>query len=282
MPDFSFNPALSQMDEEDLEFWGPKDFQTYSSENGFSRINAPTVISIDSLEALRPELKDTNTMVLRLGRSSSSGTQFGLVKSRDVRDFFLVDSVIFEGLTPQTFLPPMKYSELYPFQLIGAQSETSLVNFGCSSGLLAKALGLNFISISAPATGASTYTFNVKVGKQIPPIRHTSGQVQFDAVFVGERGGKQCLFVLEAKNRGRHRSLAKHKLVYPILALAPNVPSDMEIIPVYLKTIEHAEGVCFQVAECSYPDPRNELSDLREVSVVNASSYVVPSLSMGG
>ncbi|MFC1708088.1 DUF6997 domain-containing protein, partial [Planctomycetota bacterium] len=108
----------------------------------------------------------------------------------------------------------------------------------------------------APATGQSTFDFSVRPHAKLDAEwAHQAGQVEIDALLVGRRSGKSVVFVVEAKI-GEPSSLAKHKLVYPALAVAPRVPDGMEIVPVYLRVTATAEGLCFAVAECSLPDPR--------------------------
>ena len=58
--------------------------------------------------------------------------------------------------------------------------------------------------------------------------RHNRGQVEIDSLFIGRRRGEDVLFLLEAKQSDR--SLAKHKLVYPALAVADKVPADIAIV----------------------------------------------------
>lgn len=53
--------------------------------------------------------------------------------------------------------------------------------------------------------------------------QHYKGQVEIDALFVGRRNRQETLFVIEAKTSNNFQSLAKHKLVYPVLALSSNV-----------------------------------------------------------
>jgi len=90
---FSFIPALKELGESDQILWGPKDFPEYVINNDFDkRIRAPEVISVDSLESLRPELKENNVMVLRLGKSSAKGTQLGLVKTNSKTQIGLSNS----------------------------------------------------------------------------------------------------------------------------------------------------------------------------------------------
>jgi hypothetical protein len=96
-------------------------------------------------------------------------------------------------------------------------------------------------------------------------LEHRIGQVEIDAVCVGRRNGRPHLFILEAKSGTDTRTLARHKLVYPALALAPRVPPDMPIVPVYLRVITEGESVRYHVVECALPDPRVALVSLDQL-----------------
>jgi hypothetical protein len=126
-----------------------------------------------------------------------------------------------------------------------------MVNLGLASGLLSEALRLDDKGgIVAPATGRSTFTFNVRPHSTLSDVvfRHESGQVEIDAIFVGRRDGQETLFVLEAKT-GKESSLAKHKLVYPLRALGPSVPANLPIVPVYVRIRQSSDGFHYHVLE---------------------------------
>lgn len=149
-----------------------------------------------------------------------------------------------------------------------ALTETSYVNLALASGLLAHALRLDDAHKPiVPATCQSTFTFNVRPHPcTAASWTHRRGQVEVDALFVAKRGGKQHLFVVEAKVSPGLRSLAKHKLVYPILALQTSVPKYLPIVPVYLRIVPASDGIHFFVCECAWaPDDRGapSISDLR-------------------
>lgn len=280
MPLGIFDPALSDLAEKTDAFWGPQSFQDYLTRNKLPKAKTAQYISVNSLEELHPSLRDNDVMALRLGASKDgAGTQFGLVKVKGrLSDFFLIDSQVFEDTIGQTFLPPASYHKLYPFQLIPSASENSLVNYAFASGIISHALQLDKEQeISAPATGTSTYTFTVRPHSCLDSkVIHNNGQVQIDALFVGQKQKKQTLFVLEAKSNVQDRSLAKHKLIYPILAIANRVPPDMTITPVYMKVTKSSDGLHFLVAECTYPDPRATLGGIDELKAIRQSHLVLP------
>lgn len=76
----------------------------------------------------------------------------------------------------------------------------------------------------------------------------------------------------------RRRSLAKHKLVYAVLALAlaPHVPIDMPIVPVYLSVVKDNAGLAFRIAECKFPDPRVGVHALDELSTERCMQLTLP------
>jgi hypothetical protein len=105
---------------------------------------------------------------------------------------------------------------------------------------------------------------------------HRNGQVQIDAVFVGRRDEVETVFV-EAKH-GPKSSLAKHKLAYPLLAVAPGVSRHLPIVPVYVRVVRIAEDLHFLIAECDMPDPRVEPVALDMVRPHKVSHRVLPQL----
>jgi hypothetical protein len=76
-------------------------------------------------------------------------------------------------------------------------------------------------------------------------------------MFVSQRGGRPCLFILEAKVGSSRATLAKHKLAYPVLGLARSVPPDMEVIPVYARFSTSSAGLQALIAECRFDCVRN-------------------------
>lgn len=148
----------------------------------------------------------------------------------DWSDYFLIDEEVFDSVDTQVYLPNTSVRSLFAFQLLPTLTETSLVNLALASGLLPKALGIEPSQEQiVPATGQSVFTFEFQpLSQSEVKLPHYQGQVEIDALFVGQRDGKECLFVIEAKSSRGFDSLAKHKLLYPVLALQDSVPSYME------------------------------------------------------
>ncbi|MCC7074557.1 MAG: hypothetical protein IT383_24835 [Deltaproteobacteria bacterium] len=278
MADGVFTNALRRLDLRAPSFFGPRSFREYVREVGqyTERVDTARYISVDHLEDLDPELRAAEAMVLRLGASTTEpGTQFGLARvPGGLRDFF-----VFDEAEPTEHLDGAraKSDDLLAFSLLGKLSETSLVSLGFSSGLIGRALGVDGDArLPAPATGASTFTFSFRAHSSLTQeLAHVRGQVQVDAIFSARRHGELTLFVIEAKARSARRNLAKHKLLFPMLAIASRVPKDVAMVPVAVFADEVGEGRArFRIIECSCPDPRGQdlvaLDELRPTRVIES------------
>lgn len=255
-----FEPALAEMEKRGHPIFGPTSFRDYVSEHGLDvSSRTPRYISIDSLSELAPELHEANVMALRMGSASSgSGTQFLLVEATDyVEEFFLIDDTVFDDEV-RDYKSPVEKERLLSFHLLPTLSETSLVNLALASGVLSDALELDETgSLMPPATGRSTFTFDVRPHSAVDnTFEHRTGQVEIDTLFAEKRNGETVLFVIEAKTGRQHSTLAKHKLVYPTLALADSVPPEIDIIPLYMRCIQEDDRLYFKILECDFPDSR--------------------------
>lgn len=241
------------------ETYGPMSFRKYLADHKLGKVRAEQYLSIDSLQKLAPELRDVGTMVFRLGsRSGEIGTHFGLARHEGSwASFFLEDEKLLKGTDLREFVPSVSERRLIAFQLLPKLTETSLVNLAVASGLLQDALNLSEDHEQViPATSQSTYTF--KFFPRLPmdaPWEHIQGQVEIDALFYGHRNGRETLFLVEAKSGPPNGTLAKHKLCYPMSALRPSVPEEIDIVPVYVKTWGDSAGQHFLVVECTATGP---------------------------
>jgi hypothetical protein len=274
----TFEPALREL--ADRSVFGPVGFQEYLSEYELSvRKTAPS-ISIDSFEKLPPELRQAEAMVLRLGsRQESRGTVFAVARNvGHLEEFFLMHDKVFEDCDAATFLPRASWRDLYAFQVLRKLTESSLVNLAIASGLLGHALDLNEDTVGlVPATGQSTFTFEFQPHNLVrQTLLHQNGQVEIDALFVGKRNRKDCLFVVEAKFGPDVKSIAKHKLVYPVLSVAKHLPTGMSIVPVYIHITAEADGYHFRIAECEFHDPRTRTPVLSSLAPSKTSHLVLP------
>jgi len=148
---------------------------------------------------------------------------------------------------------------------------------GLASGLIGHALNLDCADETiVPATTQSTFSFKFNPHPLIDcELIHQNGQVEIDAIFVEKRNNRDCLFLLEAKS-GSETSIAKHKILYPVLALYNEVPHDMPIIPVYVKIQEQNDGIIYNIAECEISDPRKSKTYISDLIIKNSSSYYLP------
>jgi hypothetical protein len=261
-----FQPALDELRSSGKRVWGPRPFKDYLVEHSLSARGrkTPDFISIDSREGLPRGLKEAGVMVLRLGRANApgagAGTAFALVQlGAALGEQFLSDDALIEGATPETFLPTAPVRDLYPFHLLPKLSERNVLSYAFASGMLAEALSLDARGPMPPAaTGSANLSFSFRAHPSTEEVlRHEQGQVEVDGMFVSQRRGRPCLFILEAKVGSSCTTLAKHKLAYPALGLARSVPADMELIPVYARFTTSNEGLQALIAECRFDSVRS-------------------------
>jgi hypothetical protein len=96
--------------------------------------------------------------------------------------------------------------------------------------------------------------------------------VEIDALFVARRDGSDCVFVVEAK-MDRTRSLAKHKLLYPMLGIAEQVPAEFSVVPVYVRISRTDGGLVYAVAECAPLERRGGTPYLTALGAHRVSRY---------
>jgi hypothetical protein len=282
-----FKPALGQLQPQPpWSVFGPQSFQKYAATHGLQAKSTAYYISVNTRSGLDSQLAAQDTMVFRLGASGQGNTAFALLKGApgSISDFFLDTSLLAGQAPARTFLPETAVRDLFPYFLLGTGlTEGSLVNFAFASGALSWALNLDQkCGAPAPAKGNGGYTFDVRPHSLCAiTLRHNQGQVDVDAAFLGRRGGTEVLFVLEAKCSEEPDPLAKHKLVYPILALAARVPADIPIVPLYLRVWVDRNALGYEMAECIFPDPRSgKLPGVDELAVKRVVRFLVPMLSL--
>jgi hypothetical protein len=277
MPDI-FEPALRQMTKEGTTLYGPISFKSYLAANNLAVTgNTPSYISIDSFEALPSSLKTAGAMVFRLGRADLVGgseTAFALTTlGQSLTEMFLIDAALRANIVTETFLPTTSVRELFPFHILPQLSEPNVLSYAFASGLISDALVLDVRgALAPPATGASNFSFSFLPHEHAPTtLLYRTGQVEIDAMFVGCRGGKLKLFVLEAKVGQKSASLAKHKLAYAVMAVAQRIPPDMEIVPVYARFCKNERSLDALIVECTFPITRDggppTISSLKPVSI---------------
>lgn len=280
-----FEPALQELNLRNWDLYGPESFRDYLKRHDLSTPSrsTPQFISVDTLETLAPSLRQAGVMVLRLGEAGdkATGTQFALISTPRGRleDFFLVYS--WDEKHAIIYLANTNLRNLLPFLLLPRLTERSALNLAFASGLLARALRLDdSSSMAVPAMGKNTFTFSFQPHEALPiALTHNRGQVEMNAIFVGHRDGKDCVFLIEAKaigGRTKRGTIAKHKLVYPLLGIAPNVPPHMPIIPVFLGIESMPNDLRYHIIECELPDPRLYRPVLCNLTAKTHEYYVLP------
>jgi hypothetical protein len=275
-----FGPAIEEIKLSGKSYKNPEEFVPYLKRNDL-RPNKKTAaaISVDSLSRLDLELKEAGLMVFRLGSGGGRHTKFALVKKErnDWSDYFLLDESIFGLIPPVLFIPNANYQTLFGFRLLPKLTETSLVSFSIHSGLLGHAIDLDQDGIPlAPATGQSTFTFMFKPLSSLDVAwEHGNGQVEIDAIFAGRRKNKHIAVIVESKASTSFSSLAKHKLLYPYLALRKQVPSYMDVILIYMRAIKEADGFHFYICECDSTPLQNDVTAIDSLRPKNAHHLVV-------
>jgi hypothetical protein len=252
-----FSPALATMSRQSSACFGPVSFRDYLRQNNLPNKDTATSISVDSLRKLSRELVESHVMVFRLGNHPGTNhTAFALARTREGwSDFFLEDQQLFSSLPIHEFDTVRCKQDLAAFRFLPRLTEPSLVNLALASGLFGEALELDDPATPIVlATGQSTYTFDVRPFSDGPSWPHRQGQVEIDSLFFAKRNGKQLVFAVEAKRSEAFDSLAKHKLVYPYLALRTALPPTMQIVPVYLRAVRDGESWSFFVCECEFAE----------------------------
>lgn len=220
-------------------------FTNYLNDHSLKTTDTAAAISVDFQERLPQSLQAAAAMVLRLGKG-----HFAVVGTENkLDDFFLHDEVIFGRGQAQPHPLNVDSDTLAAYDLL-PKTERTLVNLAFAAGLMQPALGLDRQPPAAPATGSSTYRFRFRPHSMLPDHLDYDGQVEIDAVFVGRRNNQPALFVIEAKVGAEHRTLAKHKLLYPVLALYKQLNGALPIIPVYMRIVPGADAIIYHVAEC--------------------------------
>lgn len=274
-----FGPALKDLP--DRSVFGPVTFREYLAKHDLPSKDTASTISVDSLEKLPTELRDSDTMILRLGSPKGKRqTEFVLVRLSDgLEDFFLLNERVFLGSEVEPFLPTVSWRQLYSFQILNRLSEAALLNLALASGLMNRALELDDgTAIPAAATGQSTFTFHFRPHDLIDvELAHNAGQVEIDALFVARRGGRESLFVIEAKVGSKIKSIAKHKLFYPVLALSCQTPADMPIVPVYMHVTRADDGLHYHITECTCLDVSSNPPSLADLRAISTKHLVLPS-----
>lgn len=265
-----FKPLLDQMDREGRDFIAPMPFASYVEGIGIRRkrdgSRTAACISIDFQENLRPELREGNVMVFRCGvPPKERNAHFGLARTKGTwDDYFLVDDINFDR--SEFYLSQKQRGQLAAFQVLPTLTEKSLVNFVLASGLIQDVLELdNTEEMLIAANCQSTFSFQFQPHHQIEAVwDHTKGQVEIDSLFFARKSGERRLFLIESKHNITQKTLAKHKLVYPILSMRGELRKlGIPIMPIYMKTQTDGSDLLVDITICDFPHTSKCVSELR-------------------
>ena len=150
--------------------FGPMEFNRYLRECHLGAVRTWASISIDSIDRLPSELRNSRCMVFRLGAAENGdGTQFALARCIDGwSDYFLIDDDIFSACAIEPYRSSRSPQDLLAFELLPQLTESSYVNLAIASGLMGYALGIDEGQALIPATSQSAATFEVRAHREIP------------------------------------------------------------------------------------------------------------------
>jgi len=265
------------------ERWFPKTkFTDYTGLKG----KTPRYLSIDFLrtyQTTHPELYDANMYLLRLG----SG-HFSLVESENIlEEYFIEDSIFPEK--GERYVSSASQQDIFSFSVMPKLTENTLLSLGLATGVIQACLGMDSEDpIPSPSEANGTYQFEVLNPHDAKPFLH-DGQVEIDTVVFGKVKGAYTLFVIEGKEGKPSNSstLAKHKLAYPVYALASqgNIPDYINIVPAYVRAWVEGNRIHYCAATFKLKgNPRNDPLSIRDVVVSSHPThmYLQDIFSTGG
>ncbi len=253
--------------------WFPKTkFTQYAGIKG----KTPQNLSIDHHQNYvntHPLLSENGMYLFRLG----SGT-FSLVESKDIlNDYFVEDSIF-----PQQgdrYVSSASQQDLFSFSIMPKLTENTLLSLGLATGVIQAGLGMDSEDpIPSPSEANGTYKFKVNNPHDDENFDH-HGQVEIDTVVFGKMNGKYTLFVIEGKEGKPTTTLAKHKLAYPVMALASEgkIPEYIDIVPVYVRAWHDKknDSIHFCIAKFSMNcNPRDSPLDLKEIRLSSEPKHL--------
>lgn len=291
MADNHWEYALRELEDKETGIFGPKSFIGYLQDLGEDPRDYRTAaqISIDTYRDLSRELRQNDTMVFRLGFAPEGpGTAFGLVKVENhLEDFFIQEEELASSNRSH-----LDFSEdgddldlinipardmLDAYRLLPNFSESSFVNLALSTGILGRSLNLDGDIIgTAPTTISSSFSFSFRPHSHLShEFYHDNGQVEVDALIITRRNGKRVMLVIEAK-QGRQRALAKHKLMYPFLAVNNLIADDIDqVIPLYMRASTDGQNINYDIYEGTVESPEGELPAIDELIIKENYHYSI-------
>ena len=253
--------------------WFPKTkFTDYTGIKG----KTPQNLSIDHYQNFvntHPYFCENEMYLFRLG----SGT-FSLVESKNIlEDYFVQDSIF--PVRGDRYDSSASQQDLFPFSIMPKLTENTLLSLGLATGVIQAGLGMDSEEpIPSPSEANGTYKFVIKNPHDETNFDH-QGQVEIDTVVFGKMDGKYTLFVIEGKEGKPSTTLAKHKLAYPVMALASEgkIPEYIDIVPVYVRAWHDKKNgsIHYCIAKFSMNcNPRSSPVDLKEIKISSPPKHL--------
>ena len=246
--------------------WFPKtNFIKYTGVKGKTAQN----LSIDHHQNFvntHPELNKEGMYLFRLGRGT-----FSLVESKNIKEDYFVDDKMFpkEGAR---YVSSASQQDLFSFSIMPKLTENTLLSLGLATGIIQAGLGMDSEDpIPSPSEANGGYKFEIKNPHDSQNFIH-DGQVEIDTVVFGKMDGEYTLFVIEGKEGGPSTTLAKHKLAYPVMALASEgkIPEYVNIVPAYVRAWQDVENNSIHYCIATFDmncNPRNSPVDLSKIKL---------------
>lgn len=273
----TFGPALAEMARVQAPVFGPTAFRAYLDQHDLAADS--TAIAVESQRRLAPSLRDSGTMVFRLGTPPrSNAVVFALAKvDTGWSDYFLLDADLFAGVRPRTFNPRGNAHHFDLLSQLAGLSGNALVALAASTGALAEALQLGDDPVQpVPAAGQGLFTFPVVARPGLPVWTHRRGPVEIDGAFVARRRGVDTVFVVTARASRTFDSLAKHKLIYAAQAVLGALPAGVAVVPVYLRLLRKPTQLLCYVAECAPRRAGDPPEPISALAVRRTACFLLP------
>lgn len=246
--------------------WFPKTkFTEYTGLKG----KTPQNLSIDhyhNYKNTHKDLSEENMYLFRLGKGC-----FSLVESESILDEYFIDDNIFPKVGDR-YVSSASQQDLFSFSIMPKLTENTLLSLGLATGVIQSGLGMDSEEpIPSPSEANGTYKFKVENPHNVDFFEH-DGQVEIDTVVFGKMNGNYTLFVIEGKEGKPNSTLAKHKLAYPVMALASEgkIPDYIQIVPAYVRAWEDKKtnSIHYCIAKFEMNcNPRNSAVNIANVNL---------------
>ena len=229
----------------------------------------PQYISIDHYQNYvntHSELNGNGMYLFRLGKGC-----FSLVESENILEDYFVDDKIFP-LKGDRHVSSASQQDLFSFSIMPKLTENTLLSLGLATGIIQAGLGMDSQDpIPSPSEANGTYKFEIKNPHMKDNFFH-DGQVEIDTVVFGKVNSEYTLFVIEGKEGKPSTTLAKHKLAYPVMALASegNIPDYINIVPAYVRAWQDRDKKTIHFCVATFEldnNPRDSALDLSKLSL---------------